>query len=70
MNRRLKMALLALGVIGGYGSGFAHLAHCRQWHEQHRQQVMSEFAQRCTEAARGQGQYMPPPPPPSRGFWR
>ena len=60
MNRRLKMFLLALGVIGGYGSGFAHMHQCREWRERHRQQVMSEFAKTCVDAARTQN--VPPPP--------
>jgi hypothetical protein len=29
MRRRILMAVLALGAIGGFGSGFAHLHHMR-----------------------------------------
>lgn len=61
MPRRMKMFLLALGVVAGYGSGFAHLAHCRGWREKHRQQVMSEFARTCVDAAHGQGTNAAPP---------
>jgi hypothetical protein len=32
MPHRFKIALLALGVLLGYGSGFAHLQH---WHHHH-----------------------------------
>ena len=52
MRRRVIMGLLALGVVGGYGSGFAHLACARRWREHHQQQVMAQWARACTEAAR------------------
>lgn len=52
MKRRVIMVLLALGTLGGFGSGFASLGRCRHWREQHRQQVMSEFARTCVDAAR------------------
>ena len=52
MRRRGIMALLALGVVVGYGSGFAHLACARHRWEDRREQMMGEFAQRCVEAAR------------------
>jgi hypothetical protein len=36
MRRRIIMALLALGAIGGYGAGFAHMHRAchneQQWH--------------------------------------
>jgi hypothetical protein len=39
MRHRIVIALLTLGVIGGYGSGIAHLVHhhhmqtaCAGWH--------------------------------------
>ena len=51
MRRRGLMALLALGVVVGYGSGFAHLACARHRWEDHRQQMMGEFARTCIEAA-------------------
>jgi hypothetical protein len=63
------MGLLALGVVGGYGSGIAHLRGACHWREQHRQQVMSEFARTCVDAARTQpgagqqGAIATPPPP-------
>jgi hypothetical protein len=36
MKRRIVIALLALGVVGGYGSGIAHAVHhhhavCAGW---------------------------------------
>ncbi len=36
MKRKIVMALLALGVVGGYGSGLAHALHhhhaaCAGW---------------------------------------
>jgi hypothetical protein len=37
MRRRIVIALLALGTVGGYASGFASLryrSHCRAWTEQ------------------------------------
>lgn len=38
MKRRIVIALLALGVVGGYGTGIAHVVHhhhaaCAGWHE-------------------------------------
>lgn len=40
MRRRIVIALLALGVVGGYGSGIAHVVHhhhmqgpCNGWHD-------------------------------------
>jgi len=35
MRRRIVMALLALGAIGGYAAGFAHVHHAchnQNWH--------------------------------------
>jgi len=38
MKRRIVIALLALGVVGGYGSGIAHVMHhhhaCAGMHQQ------------------------------------
>ena len=36
MRRRLLMAVLALGAIGGFGSGFAQLRHLRHGDACHR----------------------------------
>jgi len=67
--RRFKMGLLALGVVAGYGSGFASLAHCRQWREHHRQQ-MNEVARTCVDAARtGTPPAVPQPPPQQQVGW-
>jgi hypothetical protein len=67
--RRFKMALLALGVVAGYGSGFASLAHCRHWRENHRQQMMNEVARTCVDAARTGNPTAAPPPPRQYGGW-
>lgn len=32
---RLKIVLLALGVVAGYGSAFAHFTHMRHGHGDH-----------------------------------
>ena len=36
MRRRILMAVLALGAIGGFGSGFAQLRHMRHGDACHR----------------------------------
>jgi hypothetical protein len=46
------MGLLALGVVAGYGSGFAHLCAWHRHHDAYRQQLMHEFAQHCVDATR------------------
>jgi hypothetical protein len=71
--RRFKKARLAHRVVAGYRSGFASLAHCRQWREHHRQQIMNEVARTCVDAARtGNPNAVPvtPPPPSHAGWWR
>jgi hypothetical protein len=40
MKRKIIMALLALGVVAGYGSGIAHAVHhhheaCTGWQHSH-----------------------------------
>jgi hypothetical protein len=47
------MALLALGTVAGYGSGFAHVAWMHRHHNEIRQQVMGEFARACVDATQG-----------------
>lgn len=64
-GRRIGRGILVLGVVLGFGSGFAHLAHhggaCHASHFQSRKAVlMNEFASTCVEAAR---RAAPPPPP-------
>ena len=55
MRRRFMMAMLAVGVVVGYGSGFAQMRRWHQWHEQHQREVMSQFARTCVDAARADG---------------
>jgi hypothetical protein len=49
MKRKILIALFALGTIGGFGSGFAHL---RWAHRHHRQAWEHHVAKVCTDAAR------------------
>ena len=49
MRRKLLIALLALGTVGGYASGFASLRHCQS---QRRQSFEQHVAQVCVDAAR------------------
>jgi hypothetical protein len=54
MQRRLVMALLGLGVVGGYGAEIAHHGACTRWHRaQLHEQVVRDIAQACLNAARG-----------------
>ena len=47
-RRKVLMALLAMGAVGGYASGFAQMRRARQWHHE---QMVQSFAQRCADAA-------------------
>ncbi|MFO0592201.1 MAG: hypothetical protein U0441_31950 [Polyangiaceae bacterium] len=49
MRRRLLIALLALGTVGGYASGFASLRHCQS---QRREAFEQHVAKVCVDAAR------------------
>jgi hypothetical protein len=68
MRRRILIALLALGTVGGYASGFASLkyrSHCRRaWMEQRAYQTCapcpSSFQARAPASAE------PPTPPGPR----
>jgi hypothetical protein len=56
-GRRIGRGLLVLGVVLGFGSGFAHMArhgaHFRADHFQSRKaELMNEFARSCVDAAR------------------
>ena len=51
MRRRLIIALLALGTIGGYGMGFASM-RCRAQHR--RAAFERHVAEVCVDAARGE----------------
>jgi hypothetical protein len=59
MRRRILMAVLAVGTVAGYGSGFAHMRHCsRDRHAAFEQHV----AKVCVDAARGTGGTAAPAP--------
>jgi hypothetical protein len=49
MRHRIVKGLLILGVVLGFGSGFAHLRH---GHCGYRERAMRDFAAECTKAAR------------------
>ena len=49
MKRKILIALLALGTLGGFGSGIVHLAHARRCH---RDAWERHVAKVCTDAAR------------------
>ena len=49
MRRKLLIAVLALGTVGGYAAGFASLRHCR---DARRQTFEQHVAQVCVDAAR------------------
>ena len=49
MRRKLLIALLALGTVGGYASGFASMRHCQS---ARRQSFEQHVAQVCVDAAR------------------
>lgn len=48
MRRRIIMALLAVGAIGGFASGFHHLRACRGG-EQWRDRAATEQRSDCTD---------------------
>jgi hypothetical protein len=50
MRRKVIMTLLALGTVGGYASGAAHLCHARHWRENARQQIINDVARACVDA--------------------
>ncbi len=58
MRRKVLIALLALGTVGGYASGFASMRHCnanrRQAFEQHVAQVCVDAAKQSDASARQQ----------------
>ncbi|MBI5517638.1 MAG: hypothetical protein HY909_27960 [Deltaproteobacteria bacterium] len=69
MRRRILIVLLSLGVVGGFGSGIAHLAHCRGHHRARREAFERHVAQVCTQAALDATRRGAPPPrdePPAR----
>lgn len=49
MRRKFLIALLALGTVGGFASGFASLRHCQS---QRRDAFEQHVAQVCVDAAR------------------
>ncbi len=52
MRRRILMILLALGTVGGYSAGFAHM-HCAG--AARRAAFEHHVARVCVDAARGAG---------------
>jgi hypothetical protein len=53
IKRRILIVLLSLGAVGGFASGFAHMAHA---HRMHRAAFERHVADVCVEAAkRGHG---------------
>lgn len=49
MRRKLLIAVLALGTVGGYASGFASLRHCQKGRHQAFEQHVAKV---CVDAAR------------------
>jgi hypothetical protein len=56
MKRRILMALLALGAVGGYASGFAHMHRCSHNREAAFERHVADV---CLASAKG----TPPPAP-------
>jgi hypothetical protein len=51
---RLRIALLSLGALAGFGSEALMSAHCRTgWHDSHRESFERRVAAVCVDAARG-----------------
>ncbi|MBL8679572.1 MAG: hypothetical protein JNK05_10420 [Myxococcales bacterium] len=46
--RKIAMALLLVGAVSGYASGFRSMAHRR---EMHRRAAVEQFSRACAEAA-------------------
>lgn len=55
MRRRIIMALLAVGAIGGFASGFHHLRACRggEWRERAAMEQRSDCTDHHARAADG-----------------
>ncbi|MDP3278883.1 MAG: hypothetical protein Q8Q09_27070 [Deltaproteobacteria bacterium] len=51
MARKILMGLLALGVVGGYSSGFHQLKHRRAQHQAMQEATRNDMARRCATAA-------------------
>jgi hypothetical protein len=56
LGRKLLIAALAMGAVGGFASGFASMRHC---HNSRRASFERHVAQVCVDAARAR----PAPPP-------
>jgi hypothetical protein len=50
MRRRILMVVLALGTIGGYASGFAHMHACQRGREAAFERHVADV---CVTAAKG-----------------
>ena len=62
MNRKILIALLALGTVGGYATGFASMRCHARWR---RAAFERHVAALCVDAARREpaGAHAPPAPP-------
>jgi len=56
MRRKIAMVLLALGAVGGYASGFAHMHRCSRSREAALERHVADV---CLASAKG----TPPPAP-------
>ncbi|MCC6872976.1 MAG: hypothetical protein IT378_01605 [Sandaracinaceae bacterium] len=74
MRRKLLIAILALGTLGGFGSGIASLAcHGGRYHQARREAFERHVADVCVDAARrardGEAQGHPGPHPARAREW-
>jgi hypothetical protein len=49
--RKIAMALLLVGAVSGYASGFRSMARWREHHMAHRRAAVEQFSRACAEAA-------------------
>jgi hypothetical protein len=71
MRRRLLIGLLALGTIGGFGSGIASMMGAGRCHQSRREAFERHVAQVCVDAAMRsreghEGHHRHGPPPSDR----
>ena len=52
MRRPILMVLLALGTLGGYASGFAHVRACHRWREAAFERHVADVCVDAAKAAR------------------
>ncbi len=80
MRYPIKVALLSLGVILGYGSAFAHMHGCRGHHESWEQHVARVCVEAANHGTRGEralreidsrrGDFLAPDPPDPPGAFQ